>query len=121
MKKLIKYAGELHYSDCPFILIDEGICNCKIKTKQPEGWIERFDEKFNHDNPDGVALVIFEDTCQRPAQNEIKHFIQELLDNQRKEILDKVEKQPVYNFGDPLCRWIDKDILLSEIKKLCDK
>jgi len=52
---------------------------------------EEFDKKFNHDNPNGVAIVFIEtnedgSTSQRPAQHDLKNFQKETI----KQVLEAI-------------------------------
>jgi hypothetical protein len=76
---------------------DEGtgcwMCSACSKPTDPKfilSWEEEFDLKYNHDNPDGRALMLFEDDTQRPAQYEIKTFIQKTIDQERSTLLDEL-------------------------------
>jgi len=55
----------------------------KMKTKKT-GWVARFDEEFIQDRK-GMSVYAL--------SNDIKYFIQDLLDSQRKELLSKLPKE----------------------------
>ncbi len=48
---------------------------------------EQFDEKFNHDNPFGKAVVLIEDNSQKPIAEEIKKFYNQKISEMVKEMI----------------------------------
>lgn len=78
-----------------------------------EEWKEDFRKQYDHDNPNGKALVIIEDTTQYPAGKLLEDFISQTLEKelkkQKEEIASTLHQVCTCISWDDLERLINKD------------